>query len=277
MEDETARGPEPESIEVSPWASRDDELASFLAAARREATAEGRLATVSLTLLPVILGVLLVTIDDGAAASLRTPAGALLLVVAIVLTSLGAVWLWRLAVPPFAVWPKRRSIFERQPQIGYELSVILDRAARFAEDGVGVADALERAAPDQETHPARLVAMALRRGLEPDADPTASIDEPTDDRDIDDRMAEQRVPETEEPATSDMSGSDLHDRLIADLHPARTDKDPVDTLRLIAVRIRSELEASARAWPARVRFRALVPFATCILPATGALVLLAVL
>ena len=163
--------------------------------------------------------------------------------------------------------------------------MILEQAASYAEDGIDVADALDRAAPEQTSHPSRVLARGLRVLLETGGEEQADEDDrserdrkgPQADGDEPDAHgASGRDAETSR-AAADEARSELPDWLITTLHPGWTASDPVETLRLVAVRLRAELQAAARAWPGRVRIAALVPFAVCILPAAVLLALLAFL
>ena len=269
------------------------DLAALIEVGRREATMEGRLAAVSLTLFPVVVATLLLAFDPNTAAALDGGVGWMILMAAAALTAAGAWWLWRIAAPPFAAFPQRRSILERQPRTAYELSAILQQAASYADDGIDVVEALDRAAPDEASHPTRVLARALRVLLEPGDDGrTEDGDggaEPSDEEDEPSQADERSQAEDDEPDLHDPSDldadasssgaeearSELPDWLITTLQRGWTDSDPVETLNLLAVRIRAELEAAAQAWPGRVRIAALVPFAICILPAAVLVALLA--
>ena len=272
-------------------------------AARRDATMEGRLATVSLTLFPVLIGTLLLAFDPNTAVAVRSALGVAILVASAVLTGAGAWWLWTIAAPPFAAFPGRRSILERQPQTADDLSAILHQAAIYAEQGMEVADALEHAASEDASHPSRALVMGLRVLLEPgttaaegdDADPTDPTDGKAEHpkrpdgnaaRDGDGPDAADASDENEEVGRSaaEEARAELPDWLISALQrgwtgtqPGWAERDPVETLHLLAVRIRDELGAAAHAWPGRVRIAALVPFGICILPAAVLLALLSIL
>ncbi len=242
-------------------AEREDRLARVLSGARREATVEGRIAAVSLTLLPVLVGVVLVTFEPNAQEAIQTDTGISLLLGASALTVLGAVWLWQLAKPPFGLRPGRCSIFERQPQTGYEMSLILRRATEYADDGMEVADALLKAAPsDDEQHPARVLALALRVLHEP---ATSS-----------DRTTKEEQVGSGNDGSIDAAREALPPWFLDELHPAWTERDPQETLKRVTARLAEELEGAAQRWPTRVRVAALVPFFVCIVPAVGLLAVL---
>jgi len=263
LELSTGQQTRPETPDLSSGEGPDDRLARILAAARREATTEGRLAAVSLTLFPVVIGVVLLGWSPVTPEVFRTDLDLALLLGASVLTILGGLWLWRLAQPPFALRPKKQSIFERQPETGHELSTILHRAVVHADAGMDVTDALERAAPDDERHPARAFALTLRLLLDPAEHARVRHE---------DKEGEENVGDDGRVGSGE---AELPDWLTAELHRSWAHTDPSDTLKLVAARLDHELETAARRWPTRVRVAALVPFALCIAPAAVMLAVLA--
>ena len=294
MRDEIDEGSAATSPRARSSEGHEPDLAALIESSRRDATMEGRLAAVSLTLFPVLIAIMLLAFDANTSAAVRSAGGVAILLAAAVLTAAGTWWLWRIAAPPFAAFPQRRSILERQPQTAYELSVILHQAANAADQGMEVADALEHAAPEEASHPSRVLAMGLRLLLESGGDDQVAAEDghpgrsesKSDHPEKDDARSATDNDGSDADGTSDPNAeasrsaadearSELPDWLIATLQPAWTDSDPVETLDLVAGRIRAELREAAIAWPGRVRIAALVPFGVCILPAAVLLALLA--
>lgn len=149
------------------------DLPAALQAELRDASFESRLAAICLAPLPLFLGVLLIVVEPPSGSAVTT---AVILMAASLFSVGGAWWLVRITKPPFAAFPRKRSIFERQPETGYQLCVALTSAVTFVDHGYDVVHALDRAAPVDPGHPARVLADEVRSLLTQDEPASSNID-----------------------------------------------------------------------------------------------------
>ena len=119
----------------------------------RAAALDGRLAVITLTPLPVVIGVFRHVLDASYLERVTShPLGWLSLVIAGALTSAGAIWLWRVARPPFAAFPASWRLHRERAERWQQTADALDRAWLYVLAGLDLELALKRALPDERRY-----------------------------------------------------------------------------------------------------------------------------
>lgn len=221
------------------------EAAEIIEAARQRTAAhlhaaglDGRLAAIALTPLPVVMVAVRHVLDPAYIERLTAGAlGWLSLAVAAALTITGALWLRRVAKPPFAALPARWRAYDERAQRWQQDADALDRAWLNAIAGLDLEHALQRALLD-ERHPRPWLLETLRPA------------QPAPDR-LDDLLAELRTPGPVAVLLSGSSGGPSADLLAA----ARE-------------RLHADWVFAADVQAERLPVSVFVPFVVCILPAT---------
>lgn len=140
------------------------EAAERIVAARHRTAAaldalgfEGRLAVAFLTPLPVAVGVFRSLVDPAYVDRLTDGLGLVSLLGAAALTAAGALWLRRVAQPPFAALPASWRAYEERMAGEREIADALDLASLYAAAGLDLDSAVARALPDEHHHAHPLV------------------------------------------------------------------------------------------------------------------------
>lgn len=139
----------------------------------RAAGLVARLAAAVLGVQPAVAGALILLFARGRSEDLDPGAWHVAgVLAALALTVAGAVWLRRVARPPFSAAPARWRAYEREAAAARDIADTLDRAALHAAGGLPLDEALTRAGASDPGHPARRHLEALGT---PDASATEAL------------------------------------------------------------------------------------------------------